>query len=412
MTSNDLDTVDESFWAYPEEFFRASQAGCPVAKLPGESGYILTRYDDVRAASVRVKDFSSHRPIFGEGDPELEAIAATGYPEVATITSSDPPEHTRFRKLVYRAFTPEVVNGLAPNIRAIADDLLQTVATAGRMDFVNQFAELMPMYVMADALGISRADRSKFKVWSDNIVLTIAGYMVLTPELKRECKLSYVEFQHYFAEIIEERRANPGDDMISQLVLASIDGERPLSVPEILDIIRIFLVAGNDTTSNLLAGGLLALLDNPSQLAEVQANRDLIPNMVEEALRFVSPSRWTTRTVRSEGADIAGCPVTGGERLRLGWGPANRDATRFPDPDTFDIHRDASAHMAFGHGVHFCIGKDLARAEAHIAFNALFDTFTDFELTVPRSAVRPLPVPAVNRINQLPIRFRTKDVAR
>jgi cytochrome P450 len=405
---NPLDhyTSDGDFWAYPEEFFRASQAGCPVAKLPGESGYILTRYDDVRSASVRVKEFSSHRPVFGEGDPELEAIAASGYPEVPTITNSDPPEHTRFRKLVYRAFTPDVVDGLAPKIRTIADDLLRPLGTTGEMDFVSQFAELMPMYVMADALGVNREDRDKFKVWSDNIVLTIAGYMVLTREQRRECKLSYVEFQHYFADIIEARRANPGEDMISQLVLARIDDERPLNVPEILDIIRIFLVAGNDTTSNLLAGALLALLDNPSQLAEVQADRSLIPNMVEEALRFVSPSRWTTRTVKAEGAVVAGCPVGGGDRLRLGWGPANRDATRFPDPDQFDIHRDTSAHMAFGHGVHFCIGKDLARAETQIAFNALFDHFGDFELAVPREEITPLPVPAVNRINQLPIRFR------
>ena len=408
MSTQDTDIADESFWAHPEEFFRASQAGCPVAKLPGESGYILTRYDDVRAASVRVKEFSSHRPIFGAGDPELEAIAATGYPEVATITSSDPPEHTRFRKLVYRAFTPDVVDGLEPKIRTIADDLLAPFAELGEMNFVSDFAELMPMYVMADALGVSRDDRTKFKVWSDNIVLTIAGYMVLTPDQCRECKLSYVEFQHYFADVIEQRRQDPGDDMISQLVLARIDGERPLSVPEILDIIRIFLVAGNDTTSNLLGGAMLALLDDPAQLDQVQSDRSLVPNLVEEALRFVSPSRWTTRTVADSDAVVAGCPVAVGDRLRLGWGPANRDPSRFSDPDRFDIHRDASAHMAFGHGVHFCIGKDLARAETRIAFNALFDHFEAFELAAPRDEIVPLPVPAVNRINRLPIRFRAR----
>jgi cytochrome P450 len=340
--------------------------------------------------------------------PRPEAIAANGYPEVATITSSDPPEHTRFRKLVYRAFTPEVVDALEPKIRRIADDLLTGFAGRTEIEFVTEFAELMPMYVMADALGVPRDDRARFKTWSDDIVSTIAGYMVLTPQQRRECKLSYVDFQHYFARVIEQRRADPGEDMISQLVLATIDDGRPLSLPELLDIVRIFLVAGNDTTSNLLAGALLGLLDNPAQLVEVQQDRTLIPNMVEEALRFVSPSRWTTRTVMGDGAEVAGCPIDAGERLRLGWGPANRDATRFDDPDSFDIHRDTTAHMAFGHGVHFCIGKDLARAEARIAFESLFDHFDSFELAVGRDEIRPLPVPAVNRTNHLPIRFTNR----
>jgi cytochrome P450 len=405
MQTKDFDAADPDFCAFPEEFFRLSQAQCPVAKLPGDSGYILTRYDDVRAASVRVRDFSSTRPVFGAGDPDLEAIAALGYPEVPTITSTDPPEHIRFRRLVYRAFTPEIVEGLAPKIQSIADGLLDKVADRGAMDFVTDFAECLPMFVISDALGVPRDLRGTFKVWSDNIVLAIAGYMVLTPEKRRECKRTFVDFQRYFADVIEERRKHPGDDMISQLVHARIDDGRPLNVPELLDIIRIFLVAGNDTTTNLIGGAMLALLDYPGQLAEVEADRSLIPPMIEEALRYVSPSRWTTRTVTGKGAEVAGCPIPGGERLRLGWAAANRDAAYFPDPDRFDIHRDASAHMAFGHGNHFCVGKDLARAEACIAFNALFDRLTDFRLAASREEIRPLPVPAVNRLNKLPIRF-------
>jgi cytochrome P450 len=408
MSIDDFDASDPDFWSFPEEFFRASQAKCPVAKLPGDSGYILTRYEDVRSASVRVTEFSSWRPIFGEDDPELAAIAARGYPEVATITTNDPPVHTRFRKLVNRAFTPAVVAGLEPKIRALADGLLDEVAERGEMDFVADFAEVLPTMVMSDALGIPHELRDTFRLWSDNIVHTIAGYMVLTPEKRRECRLTYVDFQHYFADLIEERRANPGEDLVSQLVHARIDGGRPLDVPELLDIVRILLVAGNDTTTNLLGGALLALLDNPEQLAELKADRSLIPRMVEEALRYVSPARWTMRSVQGDDVEVAGCPIPAGERARLGWGPANRDETRFPDPDRFDIHRDASAHMAFGHGVHFCVGKDLARGEARIAFEALFDRLDGFELTVPRSELKPRPVPGVNRLNKLPIRFRVR----
>jgi cytochrome P450 len=196
--------------------------------------------------------------------------------------------------------------------------------------------------------------------------------------------------------------------MISDLVHARLAGERPLNLPELLDIIRILLVAGNDTTTNLLGGALLALLDSPEQLAEVQADPSLIPQMIEESLRYVSPARWTVRMVVTDGVEIAGCPIPKGERARLGWGSANRDESRFSDPDRFDIHRDAFGHMAFGHGIHFCVGKDLARAEARIAFESLFERFTGFELAVPREEVGPLPSPGVNRLNKLPLRFRVR----
>ncbi|WP_083896170.1 cytochrome P450 [Nocardia jiangxiensis] len=408
MNLEEFPASDPEFWSHPEQFLEHSRATCPVTKLPGDAGYIMTRYDDVRAASVRVKEFSSNRPGFGQDDPELAAIAAQGLPEVATITTNDPPVHTRYRKLVNKAFTPEVVEGLEPKIRRLADDVFDSVAATGEMDFVGDFAEVLPTMVMSDALGIPYSMRQTFRTWSDNIVDMIAADMVLTPERRRECRRSYVEFQHYFADLIEERRDEPSDDMISQLVGARLNGERSLDVPELLDIIRILLVAGNDTTTNLLGGGLLALLDNPDQLAAVQADRMLIPQMIEEALRYVSPARWTIRVVADSGVEVAGCPIPAGEIARLAWGSANRDETRFPDADKFDIFRDSSAHMAFGHGVHFCIGKDLARSEARIAFEALFDHFGDFELTVPRAELQPLPVPGINRLNKLPIRFRVK----
>jgi cytochrome P450 len=408
MKLEDFDASDPDFWSFPEEFFRISRTECPVAKLPGDSGYILTRYDDVRSASMKVKQFSSTRPVFGEGDPELDAIAAKGYPEVPTLTNNDPPEHTRFRKLVYKAFIPEVVDGLEPRIQKIADNLLDEVSQRGEMEFVTDFAEVMPIMVMSDALGVPREHRDTFRVWSDNIVHTIMGYMVLTPEKRRECKLTYVDFQNYFAEQIEQRRTHPTDDLVSHLVHAKVDGERSLDIPEILDVLRALLVAGNDTTTNLLGGAMLALMDNPDQLAEVQADRSLVPQMIEEALRYVSPARWTMRTMLGDGAEVDGFRIPAGERIRMGWGPANRDERHFPDPDKFDIHRDASSHMAFGHGIHFCIGKDLARAEGRIAFNSIFDRLSDFELTAPREEMKPMPVPGVNRLNKLPMRFKVK----
>jgi cytochrome P450 len=408
MTLSDFRADDPNLWSYPQEFFATARAECPVAELPGGGGYVITRYDDVRAASMRVKEFSNTRPVFGAGDPELEEIAAQGYPEVPTLTNNDPPEHTRFRKLVYKAFVPEVVAGLEPKITALAHELIDQVADAGQMDFVTDFTQVLPIMVMADALGISRDDREIFRVWSDNITDMIMGYMVLSPERKRDCRRTYVDFQHYMAAEIDKRRQQPSNDMVSVLVHAKVDGERSLDVPEILDVLRALLVAGNDTTTNMLGGALLLLLDHPDQLAELRADRTLVPAMIEEALRYLTPSRWNMRTVIGDGAEIAGCPLEAGTRVRLGWQSANWDETRFPHPERFDIHRDTSKHMAFGHGIHFCIGKDLARAEGRIVFNALLDRLDDLELAAPRADVGPLPVPGINRLNKLPIRFKAK----
>jgi cytochrome P450 len=153
---------------------------------------------------------------------------------------------------------------------------------------------------------------------------------------------------------------------------------------------------------------MLALLDNPDQLAEVQADPSLIPQMVEEALRYVSPARWTMRQVLKDDVELSGCPFAAGDRVRMGWGSANHDETHFADADQFDIHRDASSHMAFGHGIHFCIGKDLARAEARIAFGTVLAKLTDFEIVGPREDLKPVPVPGVNRLNKLPMSFRAR----
>jgi cytochrome P450 len=409
MTLSDFRADDPQLWSYPQEFFATARAECPVAELPGGGGYVITRYDDVRAASMRVREFSNTRPVFGAGDPELEEIAARGYPEVPTLTNNDPPEHTRFRKLVYKAFVPEVVAGLEPKITALAHGLIDQVAGRGEMDFVTDFTQVLPIMVMADALGVSREDRAVFRVWSDNITDMIMAYMVLSPERRRECRLTYVDFQHYFAAEIDKRRQRPADDMVSHLVHAKVDGERSLDVPEILDVVRALLVAGNDTTTNMLGGALLLLLDHPDQMAEARADRSLVPQMIEEALRYLTPSRWNMRTVIGDGgADIAGCHIDPGTRVRLGWQSANWDETHFPAPDTFDIHRDASKHMAFGHGIHYCIGKDLARAEGRIVFNVLFDRLDTIELAAPRKDLGPLPVPGINRLNKLPIRFTVR----
>ncbi len=404
MKPDEFDTSAPDFWADPQPFFASLRAECPAFLLPEDQGYVISRYSDVKSASMRPKVYSSFRPIFGGGDPELEAIQQTGYPIVPTLTNNDPPEHTRFRKLINRAFAPEVVQRLEGSIRDIVNKVVDQFEGRTEVDFVKEFADVVPCYVMADWLGVPREEQPRFKAWSDDIVETIMVGPRLSRERQLECKHSYVEFQHYFAAIIEQRRADPGTDAVSHLVTARVGGERPLDVPEILDLLRAFLVAGNDTTANLLGGTMKLLLEHPETLAEVRSDYALIPNLVEESLRYVSPAQWTMRTVH-EDDEVGGCPVSKGERARMGWGSSNRDESYFENPDVFDIHRDASAHMAFGHGIHFCIGHQLARAEARIAFEVLFDRLEAFECAIPLHEVRRNPVPGINQLAGLPLRF-------
>ena len=410
MTIESYDPAAPETLSRPEKFFAAMRRECPVFHDAQSNSYYLSRHADVREAARRPNTFSSHRPIFGTGDPELETIAAEGFREVQTLTPNDPPIHTRYRKLVNRAFAPKKVAALEPAITTIVHDLVGGLVEAGRdgapVDFVAHFAALVPGYVIADALGVPRSDQKQFMSWTDDIMATIQAVEVLSRERQIECKRSYVDFQHYFAEIIEQRRQQPGEDLISLLVTSRVDGERPLDVEEILDVIRIFLVAGNETTASWIAGTLLLLLDHPEVLAEVRADRELLPQMLEESLRLVSPARWAMRTVEGDECPVVdGVELPAGSRARLLWMSANHDEQTFPEPDRFDIRRDASQHVAFGYGVHLCLGAGLARAEARIAFGVLLDRIADVGLAIGREDVRYLPMAGVSRLAELPVRI-------
>ncbi|WP_214102680.1 cytochrome P450 [Acrocarpospora catenulata] len=405
MHPADCDLTAPEVVAHPEELFAAMRRSCPVFYSEQMDTYMLARYDDVREAMRLPIEFSSDRPFFGTGDAELEAIQAEGYPQVPTLTMTDPPIHTRYRKLVNQAFSPKAVRELEPSIRRIVNEIIDVFAAGGEVEFVREFAGLVPGYVIADALGLPRADQDRFMEWADNFVDSIQGREILSRERQLECQRSFIEFQRYFAGVIEQRRRQPGSDLISSLVTARVAGERPLEMEEILDLIRIFLTAGNETTASWLSGTMLLLLTHPDQFAEVRADRSLIPVMLEESVRLVSPARWTRRTLTGEPFEMSGVTIPPGATVRPLWTSANRDEAYFPHPDEFDIRRDNSAHMAFGHGVHFCLGVNLARAEARVAFEVLLDRLADITLAIPADEVRNLPVVGVNRLAALPLRF-------
>src|SRR5215469_5489523 len=244
----------------PRAFWAAMRTEQPVYQVPGTGFFAVSRYEDALHVLTSEDIFSSNEPpgMQAKPGPEIEEILKKGYPPANTLLTNDPPSHTRFRALVNKAFTPRRVAAMEPKIREIANKLVDGFIADGRVDLVSQFAVGLPLTVIADSLGVAREDMAKFKKWSDDSVAPLGG--MISYERQIECARSLVEFQHYFAARLEERRAEPRDDMLTDLVNARLDGVEPLNVPELLNILQQLLVAGNETTTNLIAGAMMILL--------------------------------------------------------------------------------------------------------------------------------------------------------
>jgi len=345
----------------------------PVYQLPGTGIFMVSTYDLIAEACGRPEDFSNEFGAALQGnareDEEIKSVLARGWPVVDTLLTADPPRHTRFRKLVNLAFSPARVNKIEAHVGAIVDELIDGFIDRGHCEFVREFGVPLPLTVISDQLGVPRSDMALFKEWSDAIADRLGGMLSRDEELA--CAHKLVAFQHYMLARLEERRGNPRDDLLSDLVNARIDGERELDTAELLSMVQQFLVAGNETTTNSLAGGILLLIQNPGEFAKILANPDLIKNMVEEVLRLESPTNSMWRIVKRN-AELGGVAIPAGSTLLLRYGSGNRDAAKFPDPDRFDVERkNAQMHLAFGRGTHSCIGAMLSRKEMNVAFRRL-----------------------------------------
>lgn len=272
---------------------------------------------------------------------------------------------------------------MEPKIRTIANELVDGFIGGGRVELVSQFAVGLPLTVIADSLGVAREDMDRFKKWSDDSVAPLGGMISYARQV--ECARSIVEFQHYFAARIEERRAAPRDDLITDLVNARLDGVEPLNVPEMLSILQQILVAGNETTTNLIASAMMILLRDCTQMAALAADKALIANFVEEALRLESPVSALFRVAKID-TEVGGVRIPAGSRIIVIYGSGNRDDAHFPDAAKMDVRRDnARSHLAFGQGVHFCIGAALARLEGRIAFETLLGRLRNIRLMPGRN---------------------------
>jgi cytochrome P450 len=368
----------------PYPYYQRVREEAPVHQTP-LGFWAVSRYEDVLSVVRNPEVFSSlaqSNSFVTTPPPEVIEIAKQGYPRVNTLLSNDPPSHTQFRNLVNKAFLPKRVAQLEDSIRKIANDLIDAFINDGKVDLVEQFAVGVPLTVIADALGVDRADMPKFKKWSDDSVAPLSG--MLTPERQIECAHSRIEFQKYMVDRVHEREANLRDDLLSDLVSARFDsGERAgegMTMAEMLDVIAQLLVAGNETTTKLIAAATLMLIENPEQMAKVRADHSLIPNLVEEALRMEAPVQMLPRFTK-EDVEVGGVAIPKGSVVMAMYGCANRDGAKYPNPDMFDIERDnARTQMAFGQGPHFCVGAALARSEARIAFELLLSRLNNIAL--------------------------------
>ncbi len=279
----------------------------------------------------------------------------------------DPPSHTKLRALISRAFTPRVVANLEPRIRELSRDLLDQTIERGEMDLAADYAVPLPMMVIAEMIGMPLVDWPRFKRWSDAILRL--SYARSDREAAARAYGEFVvvtaEMSTYLADMIEQRRAVPQDDLLTRLIEAEVDGQR-LTHEEMLGFFQLLVVAGQEATANLINNAVLCLADNPDQLARLRAEPGLLPSAIEEVLRFRSPLQWLMRTPTRD-VRVHGQMIPAGRLVLAMIGSANRDPSQFPDADRFDIARDPNPHVAFGHGIHFCLGAPLSRLEARIA---------------------------------------------
>jgi pimeloyl-[acyl-carrier protein] synthase len=356
--------MDPEFVADPYPTYQRLRADDPVHHSP-LGFWVLTRYEDVvaalrdpRLAKEAIAGFVAAR--FGRPMPAMGL----------SMLDRDPPDHTRLRGLVNKAFTPRVVEVLRPHIQQIVDGLLDRVAAAGSMDLIEDFAYPLPVIVICEMLGVPVEDRERFKGWGLDIARGLDALLLpVDSEVSQRNFAARHALADYFRELIAERRAAPRGDMLSALIAAEEAGDT-LSEDELLATCILLLVAGHETTVNLIGNGTLALLRHPDQLHRLRENPALIASAVEELLRYDGPVQRTTRIPNTD-VTIGGRTIGKGEMVMLFIGAADRDPAQFPDPDRLDIGRSDNRHIAFGWGIHFCLGAPLARVEAQIAINTL-----------------------------------------
>ena len=371
----DVDFFAPEVRADPWPFYARLREADPVHRRP-DGDWILTRYADCQGVLADPRCSSN---------PALESRPSEGSPARQAgsnlLLFLDPPDHTRLRRLVSKAFTPRRVEELRPRIAELVDALLDEVDGEPTFNLLEALAFPLPVIVICELMGVPAEDRDSLKEWST------AASRLLDPDVEGETLelglLAGMGLAGYFDALFEERRRQPQDDLVSGLVAAEEEGDR-LSADELRSITVLLFIAGHETTMNLIGNGTYALLQHPDQLALVRDDPEMARSAIEELLRYDGPVHVTAR-VPTEDIDIGGTPIAAGERMVVALGAANRDPAQYPDPDRLDVTREDNRHLTFSHGIHFCLGASLARVEGQVAIPRLLQRFPDLALAAEPS---------------------------
>ncbi|RDI69114.1 cytochrome P450 family protein [Nocardia pseudobrasiliensis] len=398
-----IEFVGDDFHADPHKYYERWRAHGPVHQIgvrDGTAGWVIIGYAEARAAlsdPMLRKDAHGLYALIRRKNPNLP-YGSTSETLAAHMLNSDPPDHTRLRKLVNKAFTPRQVAALRPRIEQITAELLDDMRRHDVVDLLQAFAIPLPVTVICELLGVPFADRAAFQGWTKILV----GDARSTFEQRG---VAVTDMSAYLRELVADKRAQPAEDLLSALVQASDDGDE-LSADELVATAFLLLVAGHETTVNLIGNGAWALLRERTQFEALRADPELIPAAIEEFLRYEGPVGWATLRYTTEPVTIAGVEIPADEIVYVALTAANRDPSRYSNPNSFDIAADTAGHLAFGHGIHHCVGAPLARLEGRIAFSALLQRFPGLTLDDPDFTPHWQPSFLMRGMTALPVRTR------
>jgi cytochrome P450 len=409
IRTHNFDPFDPTTRENPYPVYARLRREAPVYRSETLGCYVLSRHRDVLFALKHPELFSSAamNDLIGRVDGLVREVDPdAGPPEDAEmLIGIDPPRHIRLRKLANRGFTPRRVAALEPRIREIARELVDAFAERGECDFVGELAQPLPTTVIAELLGIEPSRRDEFRRWSDALILASSG---APADHEKAALVGTLEpFFDHLDELVEERRRRPGDDLVSALVRVE-DGEELMTAEEVKFLTILLLVAGNETTTNLLGNTLLALFEHPGELWRLENDPSRAPALIEEVLRYDAPVQLVLRRT-TQALEIAGHEIPDAATVVLLLGSANRDEVQFPNPDLLDAARDTRGHLGFGFGTHYCLGAALARLEARLALEAFFSRSVRVEGV--RGSVERVPSMLVRGPRQLPVTFETRSPA-
>ncbi|GAB1541466.1 cytochrome P450 [Scytonema sp. NUACC21] len=400
-----IDLSSSAFQANPYPTYAYLRKNAPIYQVMQSNGrplWLVTRYEDAIAVLRDprfVKDFRN--AIMPEELAELPPDEPTLTLLERSMLDSDPPNHTRLRGLVSKAFTPRRIEQLGARIQEIAEELLDAVQDKGSMDLIAEYAFPLPMNVISEMLGIPDEDCDKFHNWSKALV---EGINVMDPYFDKTALAVAAEFFEYIRILLDKRRKTPADDLISTLIMAEEQSDK-LNEDELISMIHLLILAGHETTINLIGNGVLALLQHPDQLALLKNNPSLIKPAVEEFLRYEASVQTASSRYTKEDVEIDGQIIPRGELVLVVLGAANHDPKHFNKPDELNITRQNNQHIAFGYGIHHCLGAQLARLEGQIAINTLLRRLPNIKLAVAPEELRWRPGLNIRGLEALPVKF-------